>query len=198
MSTRRVWALTLCLRSFFPFRELHAFIQSHRSLRGPNHLHLEGGVSFGIGAFNLVCPGSALMQHFNVWGYGLLYERVLLCSLSVRTPTMHHSVLYSPRLSLCFLLGSSDFWSLLDSLEIRYGIESRSVWTRVYVQACGLSHLTQHALVWDPNLGKPNGPVNPTGCNIHTKWPLQHKRVTHWLRKYLKWWKRFKEFNGCG
>ncbi|KAG9343936.1 hypothetical protein JZ751_013324, partial [Albula glossodonta] len=28
-------------------------IKSHSSVQGPNHLHLEGGVSFGIGAFNL-------------------------------------------------------------------------------------------------------------------------------------------------
>ncbi|KAJ8251814.1 hypothetical protein GJAV_G00225710 [Gymnothorax javanicus] len=39
--------------SYMIYKELHAFIQSHASLRGPNHCHLEGGVSFGIGAFNL-------------------------------------------------------------------------------------------------------------------------------------------------
>uniref|UniRef100_A0A6Q2ZHL2 Tetratricopeptide repeat domain 39A n=1 Tax=Esox lucius TaxID=8010 RepID=A0A6Q2ZHL2_ESOLU len=33
--------------------ELHAIIRSNSSLQGPNHVHLEGGVSFGIGAFNL-------------------------------------------------------------------------------------------------------------------------------------------------
>ncbi|KAJ8404179.1 hypothetical protein AAFF_G00339520 [Aldrovandia affinis] len=39
--------------SYRIYKELHAFIQSHRSLKGPSHFHLEGGVSFGIGAFNL-------------------------------------------------------------------------------------------------------------------------------------------------
>ncbi|XP_061080096.1 tetratricopeptide repeat protein 39A-like [Conger conger] len=39
--------------SYLIYKELHALIQAHHSLRGPNHLHLEGGVSFGIGAFNL-------------------------------------------------------------------------------------------------------------------------------------------------
>ncbi|KAJ8345168.1 hypothetical protein SKAU_G00293610 [Synaphobranchus kaupii] len=39
--------------SYLIYKDLHAFIQSHSSLGGPNHFHLEGGVSFGIGAFNL-------------------------------------------------------------------------------------------------------------------------------------------------
>ncbi|XP_064172558.1 tetratricopeptide repeat protein 39A [Anguilla rostrata] len=39
--------------SYLIYKDLHTFIQSHTSHRGPNHLHLEGGVSFGIGAFNL-------------------------------------------------------------------------------------------------------------------------------------------------
>ncbi|XP_062310441.1 tetratricopeptide repeat protein 39A isoform X1 [Osmerus eperlanus] len=39
--------------SYLIYKELHGFIQSRNSLRGPNHIHLEGGVAFGIGAFNL-------------------------------------------------------------------------------------------------------------------------------------------------
>uniref|UniRef100_A0A4W5KV16 Zgc:158403 n=1 Tax=Hucho hucho TaxID=62062 RepID=A0A4W5KV16_9TELE len=39
--------------SYLIYKELHTFIQSNSSLQGPNHIHLEGGVSFGIGAFNL-------------------------------------------------------------------------------------------------------------------------------------------------
>ncbi|XP_036407955.1 tetratricopeptide repeat protein 39A [Megalops cyprinoides] len=39
--------------SYLIYKELHAFIQSHSSHKGLNHSHLEGGVSFGIGAFNL-------------------------------------------------------------------------------------------------------------------------------------------------
>ncbi|KPP65548.1 tetratricopeptide repeat protein 39A-like [Scleropages formosus] len=34
-------------------RELHNFISSKKLHKGPNHFHLEGGVSLGIGAFNL-------------------------------------------------------------------------------------------------------------------------------------------------
>ncbi|KAG7264021.1 hypothetical protein CRUP_011350 [Coryphaenoides rupestris] len=34
-------------------RELHTHIQSQEAVFGPSHLHLEGGVAFGIGAFNL-------------------------------------------------------------------------------------------------------------------------------------------------
>uniref|UniRef100_A0A8C7QNS0 Zgc:158403 n=1 Tax=Oncorhynchus mykiss TaxID=8022 RepID=A0A8C7QNS0_ONCMY len=39
--------------SYLIYKELHTFLQSNSSLQGPNHIHLEGGVSFGIGAFNL-------------------------------------------------------------------------------------------------------------------------------------------------
>uniref|UniRef100_A0A8C9XLT3 Zgc:158403 n=1 Tax=Sander lucioperca TaxID=283035 RepID=A0A8C9XLT3_SANLU len=39
--------------SYLIYKELHSFIQSHNCLKGPSHVHLEGGISFGIGAFNL-------------------------------------------------------------------------------------------------------------------------------------------------
>ncbi|XP_028842971.1 tetratricopeptide repeat protein 39A isoform X1 [Denticeps clupeoides] len=39
--------------SYLIYKELHTFIQSHGSQTGPNHAQLEGGLSFGIGAFNL-------------------------------------------------------------------------------------------------------------------------------------------------
>ncbi|XP_062874534.1 tetratricopeptide repeat protein 39A [Trichomycterus rosablanca] len=39
--------------SYLIYKELHSFIESHGSFKGPNHQHLEGGVAFGIGAFNL-------------------------------------------------------------------------------------------------------------------------------------------------
>uniref|UniRef100_A0A8C5BDT0 Zgc:158403 n=1 Tax=Gadus morhua TaxID=8049 RepID=A0A8C5BDT0_GADMO len=39
--------------SYLIYKELHSYIQSKDSLVGPSHLHLEGGVAFGIGAFNL-------------------------------------------------------------------------------------------------------------------------------------------------
>ncbi|XP_026212886.1 tetratricopeptide repeat protein 39A isoform X2 [Anabas testudineus] len=39
--------------SYLIYKELHAFIKSHSFLKGPSHVHLEGGISFGIGAFNL-------------------------------------------------------------------------------------------------------------------------------------------------
>ncbi|KAI4881320.1 hypothetical protein NFI96_029929 [Prochilodus magdalenae] len=39
--------------SYLIYKELHSFIRSHSSFKGPNHKHLEGGVAFGIGAFNL-------------------------------------------------------------------------------------------------------------------------------------------------
>ncbi|KAK1154024.1 tetratricopeptide repeat protein 39A-like [Acipenser oxyrinchus oxyrinchus] len=39
--------------SYMIYKELHQFTQSHDFHKGPNHSHLEGGVSLGIGAFNL-------------------------------------------------------------------------------------------------------------------------------------------------
>uniref|UniRef100_A0A3Q1F0S6 Zgc:158403 n=1 Tax=Acanthochromis polyacanthus TaxID=80966 RepID=A0A3Q1F0S6_9TELE len=33
--------------------KLHSFIKSRHCVKGPNHIHLEGGISFGMGAFNL-------------------------------------------------------------------------------------------------------------------------------------------------
>ncbi|XP_043550813.1 tetratricopeptide repeat protein 39A isoform X2 [Chiloscyllium plagiosum] len=39
--------------SFMIYKELHNFLQSNLFIKGPNHSHLEGGVSLGIGAFNL-------------------------------------------------------------------------------------------------------------------------------------------------
>ncbi|XP_036387323.1 tetratricopeptide repeat protein 39A-like [Megalops cyprinoides] len=39
--------------SYVIYKELHAFIHSDNFSKGPNHCHLEGGVSLGVGAFNL-------------------------------------------------------------------------------------------------------------------------------------------------
>uniref|UniRef100_A0A3P8TIE9 Zgc:158403 n=1 Tax=Amphiprion percula TaxID=161767 RepID=A0A3P8TIE9_AMPPE len=39
--------------SYLIYKELHSFIKSHHCVKGPNHIHLEGGISFGMGAFNL-------------------------------------------------------------------------------------------------------------------------------------------------
>ncbi|XP_047428246.1 tetratricopeptide repeat protein 39A isoform X2 [Mugil cephalus] len=39
--------------SYLIYKELHSYINSHHCLKGPSHVQLEGGISFGIGAFNL-------------------------------------------------------------------------------------------------------------------------------------------------
>ncbi|KPP57372.1 tetratricopeptide repeat protein 39A-like [Scleropages formosus] len=39
--------------SYLIYKDLHTFLQSQQYVKGPNHFQLEGGVSFGIGAFNL-------------------------------------------------------------------------------------------------------------------------------------------------
>lgn len=64
----QVWVVALHYAvDFFFFllffhRELHSLIKSHNCVKGPSHNHLEGGISFGIGAFNLVRPKS-LFRH---------------------------------------------------------------------------------------------------------------------------------------
>ncbi|XP_075888475.1 tetratricopeptide repeat protein 39A [Nelusetta ayraudi] len=39
--------------SYLIYKELHSLIKAQSCHRGPSHEHLEGGISFGIGAFNL-------------------------------------------------------------------------------------------------------------------------------------------------
>ncbi|MEQ2256570.1 tetratricopeptide repeat domain 39A, partial [Ilyodon furcidens] len=39
--------------SYMIYKDLHNFIKSHNCVKGPSHIHLEGGISFGVGAFNL-------------------------------------------------------------------------------------------------------------------------------------------------
>uniref|UniRef100_A0A673A186 Tetratricopeptide repeat protein 39A-like n=1 Tax=Sphaeramia orbicularis TaxID=375764 RepID=A0A673A186_9TELE len=50
IKVRNSYLIYNCLVSL---RDLHSFIKSHSCPKGPSHLHLEGGISFGIGAFNL-------------------------------------------------------------------------------------------------------------------------------------------------
>ncbi|XP_077476160.1 tetratricopeptide repeat protein 39A isoform X2 [Stigmatopora argus] len=39
--------------SYLIYKDLHSYVNSQTCFKGPNHNHLEGGISFGIGAFNL-------------------------------------------------------------------------------------------------------------------------------------------------
>ncbi|XP_061741564.1 tetratricopeptide repeat protein 39A [Nerophis ophidion] len=39
--------------SYLIYKDLHTYVHSQRYLKGSSHVHLEGGISFGIGAFNL-------------------------------------------------------------------------------------------------------------------------------------------------
>uniref|UniRef100_H2UEB1 Zgc:158403 n=1 Tax=Takifugu rubripes TaxID=31033 RepID=H2UEB1_TAKRU len=79
-------------------RELHALVKSRHCLKGPSHEHLQGGISFGIGAFNLTLslfpPRILKVLEFagfsgdKEYGLGLLREgataknlRSMLCAL---------------------------------------------------------------------------------------------------------------------
>ncbi|TKS92435.1 Tetratricopeptide repeat protein 39A [Collichthys lucidus] len=57
-------------------RELHSLIKSPKCLKGASHVHLEGGVSFGMGAFNLEYGLSLLRD--GAMGMNL---RSMLCAL---------------------------------------------------------------------------------------------------------------------
>ncbi|XP_058510389.1 tetratricopeptide repeat protein 39A [Solea solea] len=39
--------------SYLIYKELHGLVKSNTYLKGPSHVHLQGGIAFGIGAFNL-------------------------------------------------------------------------------------------------------------------------------------------------
>ncbi|CAN9505118.1 unnamed protein product [Ophioblennius macclurei] len=39
--------------SYTIYKEVHSFIKSYNCVKGRSHVHLEGGISFGVGAFNL-------------------------------------------------------------------------------------------------------------------------------------------------
>ncbi|XP_035388205.1 tetratricopeptide repeat protein 39A isoform X2 [Electrophorus electricus] len=118
--------------SYLIYKELHSFIESHSSFKGPNHKHLEGGVAFGIGAFNLTLslfPARILkvLEFAGFSGdkeYGLcrLYEgatshslRSMLCAL----------LLLCYYTFLSFILGTgegdvADAENLLNPFRLRY------------------------------------------------------------------------------
>ncbi|XP_056870599.1 tetratricopeptide repeat protein 39A isoform X1 [Takifugu flavidus] len=84
--------------SYLIYKELHALVKSRHCLKGPSHEHLQGGISFGIGAFNLTLslfpPRILKVLEFagfsgdKEYGLGLLREgataknlRSMLCAL---------------------------------------------------------------------------------------------------------------------
>uniref|UniRef100_A0A4W6E804 Zgc:158403 n=1 Tax=Lates calcarifer TaxID=8187 RepID=A0A4W6E804_LATCA len=114
--------------SYLIYKDLHTFIKSHNCLKGSSHVHLEGGISFGIGAFNLVCHKS-ILKHFRLttcacvimflyhteYGLSLLHDgatgvnlRSMLCAL----------LLLCYYTFLTFILGSAVPLSLLHVLNI--------------------------------------------------------------------------------
>ncbi|KAK5611412.1 tetratricopeptide repeat domain 39A [Crenichthys baileyi] len=69
--------------SYMIYKDLHNFIKSHNCVRGPSHIHLEGGISFGVGAFNLTLslfpPRILKMLEFAGFSGDKEYGLSLLC-----------------------------------------------------------------------------------------------------------------------
>lgn len=80
-------------------RELHALVKSQHCLKGASHEHLQGGISFGIGAFNLV-------------GAHLILSHRCFASLACARSSRLIRLVFIYRRSLSFLRGSSKFWNL--------------------------------------------------------------------------------------
>lgn len=94
----------------FVTRDLHSFIKSHHCLKGPSHIHLEGGISFGVGAFNVVCY---IVYYCTLFNHSL-FLKTLLC--------VYHRVyrfFCTCRRYPSFLLGYLKFWNLQAFLETR-------------------------------------------------------------------------------
>uniref|UniRef100_A0A4W6EC78 Zgc:158403 n=1 Tax=Lates calcarifer TaxID=8187 RepID=A0A4W6EC78_LATCA len=111
--------------SYLIYKDLHTFIKSHNCLKGSSHVHLEGGISFGIGAFNLTLslfpPRILKVLEFagfsgdKEYGLSLLHDgatgvnlRSMLCAL----------LLLCYYTFLTFILGSAVPLSLLHVLNI--------------------------------------------------------------------------------
>lgn len=99
-----------------PPRELHSLIKAQSCHRGPSHEHLEGGISFGIGAFNLVRSQNVFCQ-MRLCGSCRFSRRLTGSSLPRRRSPS------SPR-------GFWSFWSLPDSLGTRWAAQSSVEWRR--------------------------------------------------------------------
>lgn len=98
----------------FSHRELHALVKSQHCLKGPSHEHLQGGISFGIGAFNLVGRQLIFIFADDLFIYFLPSVVSHGCHAADR-------LLFISRRSPCFLQGSSKSWNLPDSQETRCG-----------------------------------------------------------------------------
>uniref|UniRef100_A0A3B3XHN3 Tetratricopeptide repeat domain 39A n=1 Tax=Poecilia mexicana TaxID=48701 RepID=A0A3B3XHN3_9TELE len=69
--------------SYMIYKDLHNFIKSYSCVKGPSHIHLEGGISFGVGAFNLTLslfpPRILKMLEFAGFSGDKEYGLSLLC-----------------------------------------------------------------------------------------------------------------------
>ncbi|XP_041091592.1 tetratricopeptide repeat protein 39A-like [Polyodon spathula] len=127
--------------SYMIYKELHPLTQARDFSKGPNHSHLEGGVSLGIGAFNLTLslfpPRILKLLEFagfsgeKEYGLAQLHEgasSLNLCSVLCTT------LLLSYYTFLTFILGTgdddiSDAECLIKPYQSRYPKEA-ALWRR--------------------------------------------------------------------
>nr|XP_020468891.1 tetratricopeptide repeat protein 39A-like isoform X2 [Monopterus albus] len=118
--------------SYLLYKDLHAFIKAHSSLKGPSHVHLEGGLAFGIGAFNLTLslfpPRILKVLEFagfsgdKEYGLSLLYDGAIGTNLHSMLCAL---LLLCYYLFLVFILGTGEgevdeAAKLLKPFQLRY------------------------------------------------------------------------------
>ncbi|XP_014867125.1 PREDICTED: tetratricopeptide repeat protein 39A-like isoform X2 [Poecilia mexicana] len=129
--------------SYMIYKDLHNFIKSYSCVKGPSHIHLEGGISFGVGAFNLTLslfpPRILKMLEFAGFSGDKEYGLSLLCDgatgMNLRS-MLCALLLLCYHTFLTFVLGSFCCWiCVMISLNIDVNVNV-SVWLHFPVFIC--------------------------------------------------------------
>uniref|UniRef100_A0A8C9T5L3 Zgc:158403 n=1 Tax=Scleropages formosus TaxID=113540 RepID=A0A8C9T5L3_SCLFO len=93
--------------SYLIYKDLHTFLQSQQYVKGPNHFQLEGGVSFGIGAFNLISLTAPSSVHLCVFVHSFMFSSLpmYICMQEYGLSQLHEGATsHNLRSMLCVLL----------------------------------------------------------------------------------------------
>ncbi|XP_041091593.1 tetratricopeptide repeat protein 39A-like [Polyodon spathula] len=158
--------------SYMIYKELHPLTQARDFSKGPNHSHLEGGVSLGIGAFNLTLslfpPRILKLLEFagfsgdKEYGLAQLHEgasSLNLCSVLCTT------LLLSYYTFLTFILGTgdddiSDAERLIKPYQSRY--PKASHYYHLFIYLSRMNYRAVQVQVPSPLVINPNTPLIET------------------------------------